>query len=45
MLERGERMPRIDTLVKLAGVLSIPPGDLLKGIDWTPQGVQAGRGK
>jgi transcriptional regulator with XRE-family HTH domain len=45
MLERGERTPRIDTLVKLAGVLSIPPGYLLRGIDWTPQGVQAGRFK
>jgi transcriptional regulator with XRE-family HTH domain len=32
LLERAERMPRIDTLVKLAAALSIPPSDLLKGI-------------
>jgi XRE family transcriptional regulator, regulator of sulfur utilization len=25
LLERGERVPRIDTVVKLAGGLSIPP--------------------
>jgi transcriptional regulator with XRE-family HTH domain len=36
LLERGSRLPRIDTLVKLAGALSIPPGDLLEGIDWSP---------
>lgn len=35
-LERGLRVARIDTLVKLAGTLSIPPGELLEGIDWTP---------
>jgi transcriptional regulator with XRE-family HTH domain len=35
-LERGERLARIDTLVKLASALSIPPGDLLAGIAWTP---------
>jgi transcriptional regulator with XRE-family HTH domain len=33
-LERGLRVPRIDTLVKLAGALEIPPGDLLEGIAW-----------
>ncbi len=36
LLERGTRIPRIDTLVKLAGALSIPPSELLDGIDWTP---------
>ena len=44
-LERGDRLPRIDTLVKLAGALSIPPGDLLKGIAWTAGGTRAGRFK
>lgn len=34
LLERGERVPRIDTLVKLAGGLSIPPEELLDGIEW-----------
>jgi len=36
LLERGERVPRIDTLIKVAAALTIPPGDLLAGIDWTP---------
>jgi transcriptional regulator with XRE-family HTH domain len=36
MLEHGERLPRIDTLVKLAGALELPPGDLLRGIEWVP---------
>lgn len=44
-LERGVRLPRIDTLIKLAGSLSIPPGDLLKGVAWTPGGNKAGRFK
>jgi len=43
MLERGHRVPRIDTLVKLAGGLGVPAGDLLDGIDWTPGGTLVGR--
>jgi transcriptional regulator with XRE-family HTH domain len=35
-LERGLRLARIDTLVKLAGGLSVSPMELLDGIDWTP---------
>jgi len=35
-LERGERVARSDTLVKLAGVLGIPPEDLLEGLKWSP---------
>lgn len=35
-LERGLRVPRIDTLVKLAASLSISPCDLLTGMEWTP---------
>ncbi len=42
-LERGVRLPRIDTVVKLAGSLSVPPGDLLKGVAWTPGGQRVGR--
>jgi len=38
MLEQGERLPRIDTLLKLAGAMSIPPSELLEGIDWTTPG-------
>ena len=36
LLERGERVPRIDTLLRLAGSMAIPPGELLDGIDWVP---------
>ena len=36
LLERGARVPRIDTLVKLAGSLSIDPNSLLDGIEWRP---------
>lgn len=36
VLERGGRLPRIDTLVKLAGALSVSPCDLLEGIVWRP---------
>jgi transcriptional regulator with XRE-family HTH domain len=42
-LERGVRLPRIDTVVKLSGALSVPPGDLLKGIAWAPGGQRIGR--
>jgi len=42
-LERGERIARIDTLVKLAGALSVPPGDLLEGLVWKPGEMLAGR--
>jgi transcriptional regulator with XRE-family HTH domain len=34
LLERGERVPRIDTVVKVAGGLEVPPARLLEGIDW-----------
>jgi transcriptional regulator with XRE-family HTH domain len=44
-LEQGVRLARIDTLVKLAGALSVPPGDLLKGIAWAPGGTRDGRFK
>ncbi len=42
LLERGARVPRIDTLVKLASALSISPAELLVGIDWKPDTVQPG---
>jgi transcriptional regulator with XRE-family HTH domain len=35
-LEHGERLCRIDTLIRLAGALAVPPGELLEGIDWVP---------
>lgn len=42
LLERGTRIPRIDTLVKLAGALSIPPSELIEGIDWRPGTTTSG---
>lgn len=36
LLEREARMPRIDTLVKLAGALGVEPAALLDGIAWNP---------
>lgn len=35
-LEAGERVCRIDTLIRLAGAMAVPPGELLGGIDWVP---------
>jgi transcriptional regulator with XRE-family HTH domain len=35
LLERGERVPKIDTLIKLAAALEVKPGVLLEGIKWT----------
>lgn len=36
LLERAERMPRVDTVVKLAGALGVEAEDLLAGMVWTP---------
>lgn len=41
-LERGRRAPRIDTLVKLAGAMSISPSELLEGIEWKPGSTSEG---
>lgn len=42
LLEGSERMPRVETLVKLAGALGITPNDLLVGISWEPIGTVTG---
>jgi transcriptional regulator with XRE-family HTH domain len=42
-IERGERVCRVDTLIKLAGSLGIPPGELLDGMEWEPGGTRLGR--
>jgi transcriptional regulator with XRE-family HTH domain len=34
MLERGIRLPRLDTIAKLAGGLKVDPGVLFAGITW-----------
>lgn len=38
MLERGIRLPRIDTVLKLSGGLEVEPGELLDGMQWLPPG-------
>ena len=42
LLERGQRLPRIDTLVKLAGALDIAPEALLEGIVWSAARIASG---
>lgn len=36
LLERGGRIPRIDTLLKIAGSLECPIEVLVEGIKWVP---------
>jgi transcriptional regulator with XRE-family HTH domain len=43
MLERGIRLARIDTLIKLAGALEVPPEELLGGLIWTPSDPRIGQ--
>lgn len=42
LLERGARIPRIDTILKLSVGLGVAPVALLKGIVWNPGEVTAG---
>jgi transcriptional regulator with XRE-family HTH domain len=44
MLEHGQRVARIDTLIRLAGGMGVPPGELLEGIHWTAGDPERGRG-
>jgi transcriptional regulator with XRE-family HTH domain len=41
-LERGLRLCRIDTLVKLASSLEVSADDLLAGITWSPGNYRPG---
>jgi transcriptional regulator with XRE-family HTH domain len=41
-LERGLRIPRVDTLIKLAASLEVAPGELLAGLDWQPGSTRIG---
>lgn len=34
MVENGTRLPRVDTLIKLASALGVGAGELLAGIEW-----------
>lgn len=42
-LERGERVARTDTLIKLVGALGVRPDDLLDGLKWAPGELTAGK--
>jgi transcriptional regulator with XRE-family HTH domain len=42
LLERGARVPRIDTLIKIASALQIPPVELIDGIAWAPGNTVSG---
>ncbi|HYJ22596.1 MAG TPA: helix-turn-helix transcriptional regulator [Solirubrobacterales bacterium] len=42
-LERGIRLPRLDTILKLAGGLEIQPSDLLVGMVWKSAPPTSGR--
>jgi transcriptional regulator with XRE-family HTH domain len=41
MVEKGERLPRVDTLMKLASVLDVRVEKLVEGIEWIPPGPPA----
>lgn len=43
LLENGRRVARIDTLIQIAGAMSIPPAQLLEGIDWNVGDAAPGR--
>jgi transcriptional regulator with XRE-family HTH domain len=34
LVERGARLPRLDTIIKLAGGIEIEPAELLAGLSW-----------
>lgn len=36
LIERGARLPEIDTIHRLAGALGVQPGELLEGFYWRP---------
>lgn len=43
LIERGHRVSRIDTLIKIAAALGVSPLVLLDGISWTIGGPSSGR--
>lgn len=45
LLEKGRRMPRLDTLARLAGAVEVKPADLLRGIAWLPGDAPRSKGR
>lgn len=43
LLEHGRRVARVDTLIQLAGAMSIEPAELLEGIFWNPGDTSTGQ--
>ncbi len=41
LLETGKRLPRIDTLMRLAAALEVGVETLVEGIEWLPPGPPA----
>ncbi|HKO37877.1 MAG TPA: helix-turn-helix transcriptional regulator [Solirubrobacterales bacterium] len=42
MIEAGHRLPRLDTIVKLAGAVEVEPCALLMGIAWELEPLREG---
>ena len=43
LVERGGRLARLDTIIKLADSIEVDPGELLNGLSWSPAGIGPGR--
>lgn len=43
LVERGERLVRLDTAIKLSGAAGVPLGELVAGIEWSPGFARRGR--
>ena len=39
-IELGQKIPRIDTFIRLAGALKVSPNELAAGILWTPAEIE-----
>jgi transcriptional regulator with XRE-family HTH domain len=45
LLERGLRLPRLDTIVRLAGAVEIEPCELFAGMRWRRESAAGGGGR
>ncbi len=43
LLEQGQRVPGVETLIKVAQTINVPESSLLEGIAWVP-GIEGRRG-
>jgi transcriptional regulator with XRE-family HTH domain len=43
LMESGKRLPRLDTLIKLAGALEVEIPRLVEGIAWAPTVTHSGQ--